>query len=271
MIDAHVHIWRLGRNGCTWPTPDLARIHCDFGLADVAAALSGTGVDRVVLVQSQESEDDTAWLLAEAAASPIAAGVVGWIEGAAIDPAARLARLKRQGPLVGVRVMAQDRPAAWLADPALHGQYRALADLGLSLDLLVRPQHLPGCADLADAFPDLRMIVDHIAKPLIANDGFTAWREGMAPVAERTNMMCKLSGLITEAAPGAAMESLAPYVEAALDLFGPERLVWGSDWPVILLNGAYRDWLDLARTVIPAGHHDAVFGGNARRFYGLAA
>lgn len=271
MIDAHVHIWRLGRNGCAWPTPDLAAIHRDFGLADVAATLAGIGVDRVVLVQSQESEDDTAWLLAEAAAAPIAAGVVGWIEGAAIDPAARLARLKRQGPLVGVRLMAQDRPAAWLADPALHGQLRALADLGLSLDLLVRPPHLPGCAALADAFPGLRMIVDHCAKPPIAQDGLAAWREGVAPAAERPNMMCKLSGLITEAAPGAAMESLAPYAGAALDLFGPERLVWGSDWPVILLNGAYRDWLDLSRAVIPAQHHDAVFGGNARRFYGLAA
>lgn len=270
MIDAHVHIWRLGSNGCTWPTPDLAAIHRDFGLTDMAATLADTGVDQVVLVQSQESEDDTVWLLAEAAASPLAAGIVGWVEPSE-DPRQRIAGLQGQGPLVGLRVMAQDRPAAWLADPALHGQFRALADLGLSLDLLVRPQHLACCADLADAFPTARMIVDHIAKPLIAAGGFAAWREAIAPVAERPNMMCKLSGLITETASGAAMESLAPYVEAALNLFGPERLVWGSDWPVILLNGAYRGWLDLARSVIPARHHEAVFGSNARRFYGLTA
>lgn len=271
MIDAHVHIWRLGRNGCTWPTPDLAPIHRDFGLDDVVATLADTGVEQVVLVQSQESEDDSAWLLAEAAGSPLAAGVVGWIEASAIDPSARILQLMRQGPLVGLRAMAQDRPAAWLADPALHGQFRVLADLGLSLDLLVRPPHLTCCSELADTFRDLRMIIDHIAKPLIAADGFAAWREAIAPVAERPNMMCKLSGLITEAAPGAAMESLAPYVEAALDLFGPERLVWGSDWPVILLNGTYRAWLELARSVVPARHHDAVFGGNALRFYRLAA
>lgn len=271
MIDAHVHVWRLGRNGCTWPTADLTAIHRDFGLTDVAATLSGTGVGRVVLVQSQESEDDTAWLLAEAAASPLAAGVVGWIESNAIDPAARLARLQRQGPLVGLRVMAQDRPAAWLADPALHGQLRALADLGLTLDLLVRPQHLPGCADLADAFPGLAIIIDHCAKPLIARGGFAAWREAMAPVAERQNLMCKLSGLITEATPGVAMKTLTPYVEVSLDMFGPERLVWGSDWPVINLNGRYRAWLDLARAVIPTRHHAAVFSGNARAFYRLAS
>ena len=115
------------------------------------------------------------------------------------------------------------------------------------------------------------MIIDHCAKPLIAQDGLAAWRETIAPAAERPNMMCKLSGLITEAAPGAAMETAAPYVETALALFGPERLAWGSDWPVINLNGAYADWLDLARSSIPGQHHDAVFGDNARRFYRLAA
>lgn len=271
MIDAHVHIWRLGRNGCTWPTPDLAAIHRDFGLGEVAATIAGTGVDRVVLVQSQESEDDSAWLLAEAAASPLVAGVVGWIDDAASDPALRIARWRKLGPLVGLRAMAQDRPAEWLARPALHGQFRALAEGGLSLDLLVRPQHLPACLAVADAFPDLSMIIDHLAKPSIANDGLTAWRDAIAPAAERANMFCKLSGLITEAAPGAAMETLAPYIEAALDLFGPERLVWGSDWPVIALNGDYSAWLGLAQSVVPDRHRAAVFAGNAQAFYGLAA
>ena len=271
MIDAHVHIWRLGQNGCTWPTADLAAIHRDFGLGEVAGTIAGSGVTHVVLVQSQESEADSTWLLTEAAASPLVAGVVGWIDGTASDPAARIVRLRRQGPLVGLRVMAQDRPTEWLADPALHGQLRALADVGLSLDLLVRPRHLAHCAALAEAFPGLRMIIDHLAKPQIANNDLAAWRAGMAPAAERANLFCKLSGLITEAAPGAPMETLAPYVEAALDLFGPERLVWGSDWPVITLNGDYSAWLDLARSVIPGRHHAAVFGRNARAFYGLAA
>jgi L-fuconolactonase len=271
VIDAHVHIWRLGRNGCAWPTPDLAAIHRDFELDDVAATIAATGVDRVVLVQSQESEADTAWLLAKAAASPLAAGVVGWIEESAIDPAPRIVRLQRQGPLVGLRVMAQDRAPAWLADPALRGQFQALAELELSLDLLVRPQHLACCSGLADAFPELRMIIDHVAKPQIASHGLAAWRERLAPVAERPNMACKLSGLITEAASGAAMETLAPYIETALDLFGPRRLMWGSDWPVINLNGDYSAWLGLARSVVPERDHAALFSDNARAFYRLAA
>jgi len=271
VIDAHVHIWRLGRNGCTWPTPDLTTIHRDFGLIDVAATLADTSVERVVLVQSQESEDDTAWLLARATGAPVVAGVVGWADPAAIDIGKRIASLQRQGRLVGLRVMAQDRPAQWLADPALHAQFQAMAQAGLALDLLVRPRHLAVCADLAARFPELRMIIDHCAKPEIERDGLAAWREAIAPAAERANMMCKLSGLITEAAPGQPVEALAPYVETALDLFGPERLVWGSDWPVINLNGDYGAWLDFARAAIPAARRDAVFGGNARAFYRLAA
>ena len=271
MIDAHVHIWRLGRNGCTWPPPDLTAIHRDHDLTDVVRTTAGTGVEHVVLVQSQESEDDTAWLLAEAAASPVVAGVVGWIDPAAIDVRARVERFQRQGPLVGLRVMAQDRPPEWLVDPALHDLMRHLDEAELALDLLIRPQHLPASVGLAARFPGLRMIIDHCAKPRIASDGLDAWREAIAPAAEQPNMMCKLSGLITEAAPGEPIEILAPYVEAALALFGPARLVWGSDWPVLNLNGTYRDWLDFAHSMIPTADQAAVFGGNARAFYRLNA
>jgi len=267
VIDAHVHIWRLGRNGCTWPPPELDLIHHDHDLTDVADVLAGTGVDQVILVQSQAHDDDTPWLLAEAAASPIAAGVVGWLDHAAGGAREKITAFRESGPLVGLRAMAQDGPPEWLDDPALHGQCVAMADADVALDLLVRPQHLPGCARLGRLFPQLRMVVDHCAKPDIATNGLAAWHEAIAPVADHPNMMCKLSGLITEAAPGAPMDVLAPYVEIVLDLFGPERLIWGSDWPVLKLNGAYRAWLDFARSIIPAAHHAAVFGGNARTFY----
>jgi L-fuconolactonase len=267
VIDAHVHIWRLGRDGCTWPTPDLPAIHRDYVLQDVSEVIAGTGVEQVVLVQSQENEEDTAWLLAGPGTSPIVAGVVGWMDPAGGDMTKRIASAGASGPLVGLRVMAQDRGAEWLGDPVLHGQFAAMADAGIALDLLVRPHHLRGCAELGRLFPDLPMVLDHSAKPRIAEGGLAPWREAIAPAAECPNMRCKLSGLITEAAPGAPMEALAPYAEVVLDLFGPERLIWGSDWPVMLLNGAYRDWLHFARSIIPAAHHAAVFGGNARAFY----
>jgi L-fuconolactonase len=267
VIDAHVHIWRLGRNGCTWPPPELRLIHHDHVLSDVAELVTGTGVDQVILVQSQAHDADTPWLLAEAAASPLVAGVVGWLDPATGGAGEKIAAFRKRGPLVGLRAMAQDGPPDWLDDPALHAQSAAMAEADLALDLLVRPQHLPGCARLGRLFPSLRMVVDHCAKPDIAGDGLAPWRDALAPVADLPNMMCKLSGLITEAAQGAPMEALTPYVEVVLDLFGPERLIWGSDWPVLKLNGAYRAWLDFARSMIPATHHAAVFGGNARTFY----
>jgi L-fuconolactonase len=179
----------------------------------------------------------------------------------------KIAAFRKAGPLAGLRVMAQDCPPEWLDDPALHALFAALADAEIALDLLVRPQHLPGSERLGRLFPSLRMVVDHCAKPRIADDGLAPWRDAMAPIADLPNMTCKLSGLITEATPGAPMDVLAPYVETAFDLFGPERLIWGSDWPVLKLNGAYRAWLDFARSMIPATHHAAVFGGNARTFY----
>ena len=268
MIDAHVHIWRLERNDCTWPTPDLPIIHRDFGLADVEETIAGTDIRRVVLVQSHESERDTVWLLEEASASTVAAGVVGWLEPTD-HIGARMDKARAAGPLAGLRVMAQDRAADWLDQAELQPQFAAMAERNLALDLLVRPRHLPSSIDLARRFPSLRMVIDHCAKPAITQDGLAAWREAIAPAADRPNMMCKMSGLITEAEPGAAMEALVPFVEAAFALFGPDRLIWGSDWPVILLNGAYRDWLALAKRVIPGDHRDAVFGGNARRFYRL--
>lgn len=269
MIDAHVHIWRLGRNGCTWPPSELETIHRDFVLADVDHAISTTGVDRVVLVQSQDHEDDTPWLLAEAAASPLVAGVVGWMEPGLSDAASRIAHYRELGPLVGLRAMAQDHPAEWLDNPALHDQFADMAAVGIALDLLVRPQHLPASERLASLFPALPMVLDHCAKPHIAENGLPDWREAIAHVAERPNMMCKLSGLITEATPDQPMDVLVPYVETALDLFGAERLIWGSDWPVLNLNGTYAEWLAFARAVVPAAHHEAVFGGNARAFYRL--
>ena len=271
MIDAHVHIWRLGRNGCTWPTPELDLIYQDHVLSDVREVVAGTGVEQVILVQSQAHDDDTPWLLAEAAASPLVAGVVGWLDHTIGGASERIASLRKLGPLVGFRTMAQDCPAEWLDDPALHDQFDAMAEADIALDLLVRPQHLPACARLGRLLPGLRMVIDHCAKPRIAEGGLIPWREKMAPVADHPNMMCKLSGLITEAADGAPMEALAPYVEAVIALFGPERLIWGSDWPVIKLNGDYREWLDFARSVISAAHHEAVFGGNAQAFYKVKA
>lgn len=264
MIDAHVHVWRLGRNGCTWPPADLAPIHRDFALDDLQPIAAAAGVDGVLLVQSQEDVADTQWLLELAAANPLVRGVIGWADLRSGPPPLPLG-----GPLKGLRIMAQDRPADHLGDPALGGALCALADASLVIDLLVRPQHLAAADTLAGAHPSLSIVIDHCAKPVLTEDGMADWRERLAPLASRPNVWCKLSGLLTEREPGHSDEPVRTCIAAALALFGAERLIWGSDWPVLTLADDYPGWLALARAEIPARDHAAVFGGNAARCYGL--
>jgi L-fuconolactonase len=259
MIDAHVHVWRLGANGCTWPPPELAAIHRDFTLADYRAA-SSPAIDRVILVQSQEDPADTSWLLSLAEADPLVAGVVGW---SPLTDAAAIDALARHPKLVALRPMVQDRSADWFDAPALDPALAAMARHGLVLDALIRPRHLPALARLAARHPALRIVVDHAAKP--EPGAVASWAEALRAVAARPNAACKLSGLLTELPAEAIPEAIA-VIRAA---FGPDRLLWGSDWPVLTLADSFAAWLDRARALVPEADHPAVFGGTARTFYGL--
>lgn len=266
MIDAHVHLWRLGRDGCTWPTPAIPAIHRDFRLSDWRA---DGGAGGVVLVQSQEDPADTDRLLHIAAEEPDVVAVVGWTDLHAPDATATIAALARRPKLRALRPMVQDRAADWYDDPALAPAWAAMAGEGLTLDALVRPRHLAALARLAARYPALRVVIDHGAKPVLADP--VGWRQDMARLAALPNVRCKLSGLLTERAAGEPVEAIAPAVAALAQLFGPDRLVWGSDWPVLRLAGDYRGWLAQARALVPAAMHDAVFDRAARAAYGLAA
>ncbi len=244
MIDAHVHLWRIGANGCTWPTPDLAAIHRDFGLDDLRRV---SPADGVILVQSQADARDTAWLLS-LAADPLVAGVVGWAEPGAIPDHPKL---------VGLRPMVQDREADWYDgfDP------REMSPRGLVLDALVRPRHLSALARLAARDPGLAIVIDHAAKP--DADHLERWASDIHALATWPDVSCKLSGLLTEMAP----DRVGPVFATLWNAFGPARLIWGSDWPVLELAARYADWLALARDLVPVEHHPAVFDANARRIY----
>ena len=270
MIDAHQHLWRIGENGCTWPTAEDGVLHRDWSLEDFRAEVLPRGVHRTVLVQSQESDRDTDWLLALADEEPLVAAVVGWADLAAVDAPARIAALAARPKLAGLRPMVQHRPADWYDDRGIDAGLRALADHGLVLDALIRVPHLPALGRLADRFPQLRIVIDHAAKPAIGSaQGFAGWYPAIAQLAERGNVMCKLSGLLTERGEAPA-EAIEPYVAAVLDLFGAERVLWGSDWPVLNAASSYGVWLDMALRLVPRADHGAVFAGTASRVYDLS-
>ena len=272
-IDAHQHFWQLAARAGSWPPPSLAAIHRDFAPADLAPLLAAHGIVGTVLVQSLPSAADTDYLLALAEKHSFIRAVVGWTELLAPGAPANIARLASQAKLKGLRPMLQDiEDDAWIADPALAPALNAMAEHGLRLDALVLPRHLPALLQCARDYPALPIVIDHAAKPPIADAAFGAWREDMAQLAALPNVHCKLSGLVTEARPGWNVDDLQPYVRHVLDVFGPRRVIWGSDWPVVDLAGGYAAWLAASEALLAhldQQDRDAIFGLNALRFYDI--
>lgn len=277
IVDAHQHFWRLADREGQWPPAELAAIYRDFGPADLAPLLQATGVAATVLVQSLPSVADTHWMLAQADATPWVRGVVGWVDFKAADAPAQIAALARHPRLKGLRPMLQDLPDDhWIADPACDPAALAMAAHGLVFDALVLPRQLPGLLRFAQRHPDLRLVIDHAAKPLIAAGEMEPWRADMAALAALPQVHCKLSGLLTEAGERRDAAALQPYAQMLWTLFGPQRLLWGSDWPVLRLAAGYADWWQMAQTLAgqftPAPQPadlQALFGGNAARLYRL--
>ena len=271
MIDAHQHFWRLARGDYGWLTPALAPIHRDFGPPDLASILARHGIERTILVQAAPTVAETEFLLAIARATPFVAGVVGWLDFEARDAPDAVARLAADPRLVGLRPMVQDiADDDWLARPSHAPVFEAMVAHGLVFDALVLPRHLPRLARVLERHPALAVVVDHGAKPRIRDREIDRWRASMTAIAAHPQAHCKLSGLVTEASPDAGLEVLAPYIDTLLDRFGPERLLWGSDWPVVELAGGYDHWRALSLAALAglsAAERAAVLGGTAERLY----
>jgi L-fuconolactonase len=272
-VDAHQHFWRLDDAGRDWPPPGQATLYRDFTPAELAPLLQAHGIERTVLVQSLPLDSDTLALLALAADTPFIGAVVGWTDLKAPAAARRIHALAARQKLRGLRPMLQDlTDDAWLDDPALEPAVRAMIECELSFDALVRPRQLRALLRFARRFPELPIVIDHAAKPDLAHGGLEPWRTDMQALAGLPNVVCKLSGLVTEAGPDWALRDLQPCVAGLLDWFGPERLLWGSDWPVLHLAADYGRWLGACEAMLD--HLDpearaAVFGLNACRFYRL--
>ena len=270
-IDAHQHFWQLARGDYGWLTPELAPIFRDFDPDDLAPLLARHGIDRTILVQAAPTEAETRFLLGIAARTPFVTGVVGWTDFDAPDVAERIAALAGDPLLVGLRPMVHDiADESWLARPALAPAFEAMIAHDLVFDALLKPQHIPAALSLLERHPQLRVVIDHAAKPNLVSGDLAAWRDGIAALAAHPQASCKLSGLVTEAATDWTLETLSPVVEHLLATFGPERLIFGSDWPVVTLRADYASWFETATALLSGckkSEREAIFGGNAARLY----
>jgi L-fuconolactonase len=275
IIDAHQHFWDPARGDYGWLTPDLP-IHRVYGPGDLQPLMRQAGVDGTILVQAAPTMAETDYMLAIARRSPFVLGVVGWIDLASGDAAEQVRQRAKDPLFVGVRPMLQDiAQPDWILRPELAPALAAIAAAGLVFDALILSHQIGVIDKLSARYPDLSIVLDHGAKPRLNDSGaMAAWKDQMARLAERPNVCCKLSGLLTELQPGAGPEPVTQAAGILLDLFGPTRLIWGSDWPVLTLAGAYQEWFALARAAIQTNRAEAfaaVFGGNAARIYRPAA
>ncbi|AUX74645.1 MULTISPECIES: amidohydrolase family protein [Sinorhizobium] len=274
-IDAHQHYWTLGLGHNDWPGPDLEPIFRDFGPDDLRPHLSAAGINRTVLVQAAPNVAETGFLLEIAAREETVAAVVGWVDILAADARSELRRLKTHPKFKGIRPMLQSiDETAWILRPEAIAILEMLPQLDLRFDALIQPRHLPVVAALADRLPDLAIVVDHGAKPFIAEGRLEPWRSDMAALARRPNVYVKLSGLVTEAGGRWSVERLRPYAVHLLDMFGADRVMFGSDWPVVLLDADYAEWFAAAQALTAScteAERQAIFLGTAARFYGISA
>lgn len=276
VIDAHQHFWQLSRAfDYRWlDAPEMAAIRRDYLPADLAPHLANAGVDRTIFVQTQHDLDENRWALQLAAENDFIAGVVGWVDLAAPECEQQLLEFQGHPAFVGVRHITQDEPDDdFIVRPDVMRGLKVLEKHGVPFDLLFYVKHLRHAATLARELPELPMVIDHLAKPRIRESVIGGWIDDLRAAARFPNVFCKLSGMITEADRRHWKPAhLGPYVEAALEAFGPRRCLFGSDWPVCELAGSYEQvHAALGETLgtLSGSEREWIFGRTACSFYGL--
>lgn len=278
VIDAHHHLWDPARADYPWLTDALGSIRRRFGPEDLAPRLAAAGVDRTILVQTRSSLQETREFLATAAATPFIAGVIGWVDLTNPGVGDTIAQLRADpggDRLVGIRHQVHDElDPDWLLRPDVRRGLSAVGRAGLVYDLLVRPRELPAAIAITRASLEIRFVLDHLAEPPIASGNSEPWSTLLGAFAPLEHVAVKLSGLVTEADWATwTIKNLRPYSDRALEVFGPGRMLFGSDWPVCLLAASYEVVADTARTLMAGltlGEQGAVFGGTAERVYRLS-
>jgi L-fuconolactonase len=274
MIDSHQHFWQVGRFDYPWLSRDLGVLYRDYLPHDLGPILQQNDVTQTVLVQASNSVDESRWLLDLADTNTFIAGVVGWVDLTSGAIGTQLDELCANPKFKGVRHLVESEPRDdWIVQPAVLSGLHELSTRGLSYDLLVHTRHLKHVPTVAENCPDLALVIDHLAKPPIARGAIKEWSAALAPIARYRNIHCKLSGLVTEANWDSwQLDDLRPFVDCALELFGADRMMFGSDYPVCLLAASYDRVLDAFQQLLKElsdADRDKIFSTNATRFYRL--
>jgi L-fuconolactonase len=275
MIDAHHHLWKYSPAEYGWITPQMKAIRRDFLPENLEELMHFFGIEGTVAVQARQTLEETSWLLGLADKHPLIRGVVGWVpltDGAKVRT--HLERFAANRNLRGVRHVIHDEPdPRYILRDDFNAGVSALREFKLRYDILIFERHLPAAIQFVDRHPNQTFILDHIAKPRIKDKILSPWDRNMRELAKRQNVWCKLSGMVTEAdierwTPAA----LQPYIDVVLEAFGPLRLMYGSDWPVMLLAGDYVRWFSTVRQAIDKlskAEQDRILGGTAAEAYGI--
>lgn len=273
IIDAHQHFWYFDPVRDSWITDDMAVIQRDFLPADLEPVLTENGVDGCVAIQASQSEEETMFLVNMAQSYDIVKGVVGWVDLQAPTLYDRLEFFSNYEEIKGFRHVAQAEPDDFLARPDVIQGIRQLAAFDLTYDILIYPTQLKAALQLVRSVPEVNFVIDHIAKPYIKKQEISKWSNFMTEIAKHQNVSCKLSGMVTEADwHNWSKKDFFPYLDVMFEQFGPDRLLFGSDWPVCLVAANYTQVKNIVEDyLLPWGEdvREKVMGANAQEFYGL--
>ncbi|SEN82051.1 amidohydrolase [Paenibacillus sp. OV219] len=275
-IDAHQHYWKPDRGDYGWLTPEQGHLYADFLPSHLKSHLQKHGIERTIVVQAAPTLEETAFMLSLYEQEESIVGVVGWLELDSDEFPLHYSNFRRHKGFVGFRPMLQDLPNGWILRPRVMDNLRLIAKDEFPIDLQLRPRHLTDMRKVLREIPSLRAVIDHAAKPFIADKIIEPWKEQIAELARYPGVMCKLSGLVTEAdQQNWSWMDLVPYVHHVVETFGPGRIMFGSDWPVCLLTCDYDTVVVALQRSLPSHlretDYDAIFGGNALRFYKIEA
>ena len=276
IVDAHQHFWLIDRGVNGWIDDSISGIRRDYLPEHLEPYCRHLGIDQTILVQASETLGENGFMADLAAESGLVGGIVAWLDLTSTDAFRTLEDLSKSPIIKGIRPVLQGiEDTNWVLQDSVMSCLKVLPALGLRFDALIQPRHLPVIAKLAEAVPDLDIVIDHAAKPVIQGGRRpdADWYDGMRHVASHPHLHCKISGLATEHGPGWTATTMQPVVDHLLDTFSPARLMWGSDWPVLELDGSYVQWFTCLQSMLSgcsASEKADVLGNTAARFYGLA-